>query len=195
MGIKPNEYFWLKGKTPIKNLKELADALEFMDEAAFSCHVNSQKNDFYNWISEVFSNRDLAGKIKHIKKSKEMHKIIADYMNSKRKIKHPKVKEVFIDPIELEKKLVNIKADRLFPVSDILHKLSKKDKCITKSEFARFSKWLKDFFFVEAEEHKKSIGDWQCQFKTYKCSLFEFLFGILIGIMITIVIYNLVVLK
>ena len=61
--IEPNQYFYLSNGTALKNIDELLDALKAMDDAAFSNHVNEHKNDFANWVRDVFKNEKLANKI------------------------------------------------------------------------------------------------------------------------------------
>ncbi len=52
--------FVLKDGRLLKNLKELADALEHMSEDVFSHHVNSGRNDFSNWVRDVLNESELA---------------------------------------------------------------------------------------------------------------------------------------
>ena len=56
------QFFTSDGKA-IANLKDLPGILGEMDEATYEYHVNSDKNDFSNWIGEVFLNDKLAKKI------------------------------------------------------------------------------------------------------------------------------------
>ncbi len=44
----------------LKDLKELADALEHMSEDVFRHHVNEAKNDFSNWARDVLNEKELA---------------------------------------------------------------------------------------------------------------------------------------
>lgn len=62
--IKPEFYFKLIDGSEIKNLLEFADALEKMSDDAFYYHANEQKNDFSNWIRDIFKEKDLADNIK-----------------------------------------------------------------------------------------------------------------------------------
>ena len=40
----------------------------------FSEHVNDDKNDFYNWVKDVFENHRLAMNIKYVKEKDEVLK-------------------------------------------------------------------------------------------------------------------------
>ena len=53
-----DNYFYAHNGMVIKNLGELQAALEKMDEGTFNYHMNSNKNDFVNWIRDCI--KDLA---------------------------------------------------------------------------------------------------------------------------------------
>ncbi|MBT3304541.1 hypothetical protein HN592_02710 [Candidatus Woesearchaeota archaeon] len=68
LGTAPEEYhFVLNDGNRLKNIQELTDALETMSEDVFKYHANEFKNDFANWISDVFEESDLAEEIKKAK--------------------------------------------------------------------------------------------------------------------------------
>ena len=46
----------------LRNLVELSAALEDMDEATFSHHVNEARNDFANWVKDTMNEAELADK-------------------------------------------------------------------------------------------------------------------------------------
>ena len=72
--IPVEKYFYVSDGTVIKNLKELPDALRNMSPEAFNSHVNEEKNDFYNWVNDVFEHASLARKIKTTKRKETMAK-------------------------------------------------------------------------------------------------------------------------
>jgi len=53
-------YFILCNGQPVKNVKELAGLLENIDDSVFNHHVNLDKNDFSNWIKDIFEDSELA---------------------------------------------------------------------------------------------------------------------------------------
>lgn len=55
--------FWLRDGRKLCSVKELSTAIESMDDSLFYYHVNSQKNDFMNWIRDVFKERELAARL------------------------------------------------------------------------------------------------------------------------------------
>jgi hypothetical protein len=64
-------YFVLCNGQQVKNVKELADALEFLGDDVFGHHVNSDRNDFSNWIHDVFKDEELALNLAGIKDKKD----------------------------------------------------------------------------------------------------------------------------
>lgn len=84
LGHAPEEYhFVLKDGTRLKNLYDLIDALANMHEDIYNHHVNEQKNDFANWIEDIFEDKNLAKEIKQINNQVEtkialMKKIIKE---------------------------------------------------------------------------------------------------------------------
>lgn len=72
--ILPEKYFYVCDGTVIKTLNELPDALRNMSPEAFTYHVNEQKNDFYNWVKDVFQISSLARRIKSTKRKETMAK-------------------------------------------------------------------------------------------------------------------------
>ena len=57
---KPEFYFKLIDGSETKNLQELAEAFHYMSDDVFYYHVNDQKNDFSNWVRDVFKQEKLA---------------------------------------------------------------------------------------------------------------------------------------
>ena len=48
----------------LRNLLELADALDHMDERVFRHHANGERNDFSNWIRDVMGEQALADSVR-----------------------------------------------------------------------------------------------------------------------------------
>jgi len=59
------------------NLQQLVDCLSHMPEESFKHHVTPLKNDFRNWIRDVFGDDKLANYVSAIDNSAEAAKIIA----------------------------------------------------------------------------------------------------------------------
>ncbi len=80
--IHEDHYFVLLGGHKVKNVKELADALEMIDEHQFKHHVNENKNDFANWIRDVFEEFDLSEKVKTAKNKDHTRLIIYKHISN-----------------------------------------------------------------------------------------------------------------
>jgi hypothetical protein len=61
--VKGEEAFRLLDGSVITNLEQLYLRFKGMDAAVFSHHVNSQKNDFGNWIKDVYKDERLANEL------------------------------------------------------------------------------------------------------------------------------------
>ncbi len=74
--VKPEEYFHLYNGVVLKNLHDLIDVLEIIDDDTFEHHVKKDKNDFSEWIRHVIKDKNLADKIKKSKTKTEMIEIL-----------------------------------------------------------------------------------------------------------------------
>lgn len=61
--VKGEEAFRLSDGSVINNLEQLYLRFKGMDQAVFTHHVNSQKNDFGNWIKDVYKDEKLANEL------------------------------------------------------------------------------------------------------------------------------------
>lgn len=62
----PDKKFYVCDGAVYGSLYELVDGLKIMTEETFKYHVNAQKNDFMNWIRDVFADPLLAKEIAKI---------------------------------------------------------------------------------------------------------------------------------
>ena len=72
LGEAPEEHhFVVADGKKLKNVLELADALETMSEEIFRHHANEFKNDFSSWVRDVFYDHSLAEDISRAKNKLE----------------------------------------------------------------------------------------------------------------------------
>ena len=71
--VPDSKAFLLSTGTSITNIPDLITNLRDCDEEVFQHHVNTNKNDFAKWLSEVFDEHNLA---ENIKRTNNKHKII-----------------------------------------------------------------------------------------------------------------------
>jgi len=70
--VTPDKYFVLCDGRKVKSGKELADILQLVSDDIFKYHVTDTKNDFANWINDVFGEPELAKKIRTIRNKMEV---------------------------------------------------------------------------------------------------------------------------
>ena len=58
--VHPDSQFWLADGKTLKNLHELRNALQQMDDTVFGHHVNEERHDFHNWVKDVHQDEKLA---------------------------------------------------------------------------------------------------------------------------------------
>lgn len=77
LGEAPEEHhFIVADGRKLKNIIELADALETMSEEIFRHHANEFKNDFSAWVRDVFYDHSLAEDIARAKSRLEAQIVI-----------------------------------------------------------------------------------------------------------------------
>jgi hypothetical protein len=59
-----NQSFWFNNGAVAKNIYELVNIIESCDKSVFEYHVNSEKNDFYNWVLNILGDEILAKRVK-----------------------------------------------------------------------------------------------------------------------------------
>ncbi len=99
--VDPSESFWVNKGPVIRNIYELANAIENISDDTFEYHVNEQKNDFSEWVRNVLNDNELADclfiildKNKTIKKIKERIAYFERELDKSRKRQVSKGKEI-----------------------------------------------------------------------------------------------------
>ena len=77
--------FFLCNGQIIKNIKELEDKLEHIEDEVFNHHVIENRNDFANWIRDVFKEVKLAEEISKLKNKNQIKLTINKYAKNKTK--------------------------------------------------------------------------------------------------------------
>lgn len=78
--VAPDKYFVLCDGKTIKDYQELASLLETVNDDIFYYHVNSERNDFANWVNDVFGEEKLANDIRKTKNKTEMIAVIYKHL-------------------------------------------------------------------------------------------------------------------
>lgn len=79
--INPNQYFYLNNGEVIKSITQLAQMMDEISDELFFHHVNEDKHDFANWITNVFEEEKLGKELMDAEKQKEKnHYIVLKYV-------------------------------------------------------------------------------------------------------------------
>ena len=74
----PEEYvFRCNDGRVMRDIKELAQALNDMSDETFAYHVNETKNDFGNWVQDVIGDKALASNLRKVLARTEAVKVVA----------------------------------------------------------------------------------------------------------------------
>jgi len=114
----PENYFWLKDGTALKNLNELGLALGKMSDDVFKHHVSSQRNDFYNWVKDIYQDQKLATKLLKSKTKEEMMHYIQQRL----------------DEIKMTKKKADVKVIKTKKRTEKKENITKKIKLVKKTK-------------------------------------------------------------
>ncbi len=178
--IKPEQYFVLNNGRVIKNLYELANSLMSMDDDTFNHHVTSDRNDFSNWVRDVFHNVGLAQQILESKDKESMSKVINSSFSSPKEEK--KIRERKLGPKIVKKKIVVTKnEDMSKEVKQKIDEILMKEKEIQ----------LREQKIQEIEERiekklseQKDTANGSAEEKFFSK---EFIQGFVIGLLITLI--------
>ena len=60
----PSKYFYFCNDKSARNITQFITVVKKLNDEEFNNHVNSEKNDFYNWVNDVIGDKELAGKLR-----------------------------------------------------------------------------------------------------------------------------------
>ena len=81
----PEQCFWVNNGPILKNIEELSNALPDMNDDTFRHHVNSEKNDFSNWVKHAIGDEKLANDLLSSRSRESAVKKIKSRLNSLKK--------------------------------------------------------------------------------------------------------------
>ena len=76
--VAPEEIFRTRAGGEIKNLKELMHVLGDISPDSFAHHVNSERNDFANWIRNSVKDAELADSLEQTTDFEETKRMVSD---------------------------------------------------------------------------------------------------------------------
>ncbi len=75
----PEEYvFRCNDGCVMNDMKELAQAFNYMSDQTFAYHANETKNDFSNWVADIIGDQELASTLKKATDRTQAAKYVAD---------------------------------------------------------------------------------------------------------------------
>lgn len=81
----PEQCFWVNNGPILRNIEEMANALPEMSDETFRHHVNSEKNDFSNWVRDAIGDQALANDLLSSRNKESALKKIRNRLNSLKK--------------------------------------------------------------------------------------------------------------
>lgn len=179
MPIKKENYFFLKDGTVIKDLFELSKKLDSMPEEVFKHHVNDERNDFYNWIKDVVKRKRLAEAVKGIKEKNKMKSIVSENVQTDvlKKMSNNSSRSKKTD-VKKEKRKKRAEKSSKSP-KKIEKGSSEKEKSVSEAK----DQDAKKEDFAGSEDRKI--------YARYTSGLVDFFFGVMIGVLMTLLITNL----
>ena len=147
----PHLYFWTKRGIAVRSLPELLTILEQMDDETFRHHVTHEKNDFSEWIKNVFHEKSLAEEVSNLSSKEGMIEAIRRRLS---RIKEPaleKIEENIEDTEEQIKQILEKEreiAKREEKIREIEERIEKK---LDSAKIQKDSKTQKDAKFFSKE--------------------------------------------
>ena len=77
----PEKVFFLVNGQQVKNVKELADVLERIEDHVFRHHVNEDKHDFAVWLRDVFGEIELAERLAKVKEKDHVQLVLYKHIS------------------------------------------------------------------------------------------------------------------
>lgn len=79
----PELCFIVQDGTKIEDIKQMAMIVEALEDHVFNHHVNSDRNDFANWIEDIFEEKELAEELRSIMDKLNTQRIVLKYLVKK----------------------------------------------------------------------------------------------------------------
>jgi hypothetical protein len=74
-----DECFFMINGSVLSDLTELCEAFDFMSQDVFNYHVNEDKNDFENWVRDIFNEKELSNQLKKQKTPEKCHIVMLKF--------------------------------------------------------------------------------------------------------------------
>ncbi|MEM2915996.1 MAG: DUF5752 family protein [Candidatus Woesearchaeota archaeon] len=81
--LAPEKCFYVSDGSVYATLAQLAKGLRKMHPDTYAYHANEQKNDFHNWVRDVFGEQKLAQKLLTAKNQFDSAKAVEAFLKKK----------------------------------------------------------------------------------------------------------------
>ena len=147
--VHPDSQFWLADGKSLKNLHELRNALQQMDDNLFGHHVNEEKHDFHNWVKDVHQDEKLAEAMlqqKHrkgvlyevVQRIKEVERVVPKTVKVEQIKKKVEKKKVTTKKAK-KAKSIPVKKNETKEINEIKEALQQDDKLFTFDFLTKFT--------------------------------------------------------
>ena len=75
----PDNYFYLSNGRTLKSIGELRHELKSMSEDVYTKHVCEDRNDFADWVQNIFQQKDLADDMRKLSSREEMIELLYNF--------------------------------------------------------------------------------------------------------------------
>jgi hypothetical protein len=74
--------FWVNDGQILNSLMALNEALDSMEKAIFTHHVNSEKHDFANWVDSALCDEKCAAELRKTKTQKKAYGVVSKHLKT-----------------------------------------------------------------------------------------------------------------
>jgi len=79
--VSSDKHFYLNGGKSLSSVEDLAECIGNLSDEEFSHHVNSEKNDFANWIVDVFGDKNLSSELRLVSDKNKAKEILKRHLS------------------------------------------------------------------------------------------------------------------
>lgn len=96
----PEHYFYSKSGQVLKDIEDLFKCIKNISNEDFSHHVNSEKNDFANWVNDILLDKNFASALRKASSKDKMIEVVRNKYKTYMKSKNRRTKKNLISQIK-----------------------------------------------------------------------------------------------
>jgi len=171
MVVTQEKCFYFTSGRKAYSIEELSQVLKDMGDAEFRHHVNNERNDFANWVEDVFKESELAHNMREVSEKEGLIIILEDFLKKRRHEHkhHKKIRRVII-PENKRTGSVSEKELSEKKIKSIVHEAKQ---------------------MLEEEEHKARKAE-HPKPEQYRFIVKEFIYGFLLGLIFGLIMLGII---